>query len=82
MQLMKDLHRTVGYSVTLCCDNHLVICLAENPTFHARTKHVKIQYHFIREKMLQREIDSEHIKIEQQIADVFTKGLSVHNFES
>jgi len=82
MQLMKDLHQPVGYSVTLYCDNQSAICLAENPVFHARTKHVEIHYHFIREKVLQGEIDLEHIKTEKQIADVFTKGLSVNKFET
>ncbi|XP_015166806.1 uncharacterized mitochondrial protein AtMg00810-like [Solanum tuberosum] len=36
MQLMKDLHQPVGYSVTLYCDNQLSICLAKNHVFHAR----------------------------------------------
>lgn len=31
------------------CDNQKAIYLAENPTFHARTKHVDIRYHWIRD---------------------------------
>ncbi|XP_047259222.1 secreted RxLR effector protein 161-like [Capsicum annuum] len=82
MQLMKDLQQPVRHVVPLYCDNQSTICLAENPIFQARTKHVEIHYHFIREKVLQGEIDLKHIKTEQQIADVFTKCLSVNKFES
>ena len=30
------------------CDNQGAIALANNPGFHARSKHIDIQYHFIR----------------------------------
>ncbi|KAA0037956.1 glutamate receptor 2.8-like [Cucumis melo var. makuwa] len=49
--------------------------LAENPIFHARTKHVEVHYHFIREKVLQEEIEMKPIKTEDQIVDIFMKGL-------
>jgi len=58
------------------------ISLAKNPIFLARTKHVEIHYHFIREKVLQGEINLKHIKTEQQIADLFTKVLCANKFES
>ena len=82
MQLIKDLHKPVGYSATLYNDNPSAICLVENLVFHDRNKHVKIHYQFTREKVLEGEIDLQHIKTEQQIADVLTKGLSFHKFES
>ena len=82
MQLIKDLHKAVGYSATMYSDNQSAICLAEYPIFHDRKKHVKIQYHFIMEKVFQGEIKLQHIKTEQQIADVFTKRLSFQKFES
>ncbi|XP_057540751.1 uncharacterized mitochondrial protein AtMg00810-like [Amaranthus tricolor] len=50
--LLKDLHQPAG-QVTLHCDNRSAVCLAENPVFHARTKHIEVHYHFIREKVLQ-----------------------------
>lgn len=55
-QLMKDLHQEVSHVVTLYCHNQSAVRLAENPVFHARTKHVEVHYHFIREKVLQEEI--------------------------
>ncbi|KAE8691720.1 Detected protein of unknown function [Hibiscus syriacus] len=57
------------------------IRLAENPVFHARTKHVEVHYHFVREKVLQEEIEMRQIKTDEQIVDLFTKSLSVGKFE-
>ncbi|XP_062076260.1 secreted RxLR effector protein 161-like [Humulus lupulus] len=53
MQLMKDLHQSTDNAMSLYCDNQYVIRLAENPVFHARTKHVEVHYHFLREIVLQ-----------------------------
>lgn len=48
---------------------------------HARTKHVEVQYHFIREKVLEEKVELRQIKTGDQIADIFTKGLSSNKFE-
>ncbi|KAM1471212.1 hypothetical protein ACFXTN_038164 [Malus domestica] len=81
VQLMSDLHQPVDYPVPLYCDNQSAIRLAKNPVFHARTKHVEVHYHFIREKVLQKEIEMRQINTDEQVADLFTKGLSTSKFE-
>ena len=80
MRLLKDLHQPIK-QVILHCDNRSAVCLAENPIFHARTKHIEIHYHFIREKVLQGDIQMKLTPTEEQIADIFTKGLSISKFE-
>ena len=82
MHLLKSLYQPTEYGISLYCDNLSAIRLAENPVFHARTKHVEVHYHFIREKVLQAEIELEHVRTEKQAADLFTKGLSGNKFES
>ncbi|XP_039129073.1 secreted RxLR effector protein 161-like [Dioscorea cayenensis subsp. rotundata] len=52
MQLLRDLHQPIE-QVILLCDNRSAVCLTENPMFHARTKHIEVHYHFLREKVLQ-----------------------------
>ena len=37
---MNDLKQPVGYAVSMIYDNQSTICFAENPIFHASTKHV------------------------------------------
>lgn len=81
MQLLKDLHQPVTYSVRLYCDNLSAIHLAENLVFHARTKHVEVHYHFLCEKVLHEEIKMMNIGNQDQVADIFTKGLSCAKFE-
>ena len=43
--------------------------------FHARTKHIKVHYHFIQERILAGDIDLVYINTDEQVADIFTKAL-------
>ncbi|GJV97483.1 gag/pol polyprotein [Tanacetum coccineum] len=64
----------------LWCDNLGATYLSANPIFHARTKHVKIDYHFVREKVAQGDLRVQHISTHDQIADIFTKPLPTPRF--
>ena len=54
--LLKDLCIPLPCPPTLWCDNPGALSLASNPVFHARTKHVEVDYHFTREKVVRRDI--------------------------
>ena len=59
--------------------------LANNPVYHASTKHIEVHYHFVREKVLAREVDLVYVSIEEQMVDVFMKALDIeklHRFRS
>ncbi|GKG07218.1 hypothetical protein Tco_0330187, partial [Tanacetum coccineum] len=43
--------------ITLFCDNQSALYLARNPTFHLKIKHIRVQYHFIREKVEEGTVD-------------------------
>lgn len=81
-QLFSELHLFLSSSPVLWCDNQSAIALATNPVFHARTKHIEIDYHFIREQVLRKRIVLAHIGSVDQIADIFTKALSVCRFQT
>ena len=49
--------------------------LAENPIFHARSKHIDIRHQFVRETMQNKQIKLEHISTEYMAADILTKPL-------
>ncbi|XP_048502658.1 secreted RxLR effector protein 161-like [Beta vulgaris subsp. vulgaris] len=80
-QLLKDLYQPIDRGIKLACDSQSAIRLAENSVFHARTKHVEVHYHFVREKVLRVEIEIEQVNTEDQVADIFTKGLGGPKFE-
>ncbi|KAL4038612.1 hypothetical protein IC575_002234 [Cucumis melo] len=74
-QLLCDLHVPLKTSPTLWCDNVSAISLAHNPVFHARTKHIEIDYHFVRKKVLRKDISIRYIFSNNQLADILTKPL-------
>ncbi|GKA79277.1 gag/pol polyprotein [Tanacetum coccineum] len=64
----------------LWCDNLGATYLSANPIFHARTKHVEIDYHFVQKKVAQGDLRVQHISTHDQIADIFTKPLPTSRF--
>lgn len=56
-------------------DNQGAIALARNPEYHARTKHIDIQYHFIRDLVASQQIQLQFCPSTNMIADIMTKAL-------
>jgi hypothetical protein len=54
--------------------------LSANPIFHARTKHIEIDYYFVRERAAAKTLDVWHISSKDQVADGITKVLPVKLF--
>ena len=51
-----------------------------NTVFHARTRHVEVDYHYIREKVTRQELQVGYVATQDQLADFLTKGLSTSRF--
>jgi hypothetical protein len=79
---MTQLTNDVEYSQAIMIyeDNQDVIALIKNSQFHARTKHINIQTHFIKEKVIEDSIDLIYVSIDQMIADDLTKSLIKDKF--
>lgn len=68
-------------SVIIYGDNQGAIALAKNPQFHARSKHIDIQTHFVRETVANKQVTLEYIPTAKQVADGLTKPLARDKFE-
>lgn len=62
--------------ITLYNDNQSAQKLCLNPTFHKRTKHIDVRYHFIRETISNNIVSIEYLSSNDMPADVLTKGLN------
>ncbi|WP_286497641.1 Ty1/Copia family ribonuclease HI, partial [Escherichia coli] len=49
--------------------------------YHAWTKHIEVHYHYVREKVLDGELELAYVSIDEQVADIFTKALGKVLFE-
>lgn len=78
--LLFKLHIKSNVIPFLWCDNQGDIAFANNPVYHAKTKHVELDIHFIREKVLAKQIDICYVLSVDQTAGIFTKALSYGHF--
>ncbi|KAK9073638.1 hypothetical protein SSX86_007962 [Deinandra increscens subsp. villosa] len=78
--LMRELGVITRSTPILWCDNLGATYLSENPVFHARTKHIEVDFHFVREKVARRQLSVQFISTHDQVADIFTKPLATDRF--
>lgn len=61
--------------LTVYCDNQSTIRLSGSDIYHARSKHIDVRYHFIRERVTNGDVDVQFKGTDAMLADVLTKGL-------
>ena len=59
----------------LICHNQVAFHITSNPVFHERTKHIKMDCRFIKEKIASECMTTSFVNSSDQLADVFTKSL-------
>ncbi|XP_019180201.1 PREDICTED: uncharacterized protein LOC109175392 [Ipomoea nil] len=82
MSLLRELGLHSGSPATLWCDNLGATYMCANLVFHARTKHVEIDYHFVRDKVSSGEFLVNFVSTKDQLADIFTIPLASTRFAS
>ena len=79
-ELLSSMKEASVKPATIFEDNKSAICLAKNPQYHGRAKHIDIKHHFIRQRVQDGDIKLEFCKSEDMIADMLTKGLNFYQF--
>jgi hypothetical protein len=64
----------------ISCDNQRTIFLAKNPSYHYKTKHIDVQYHFIRYMVEKNKVLPEKVYMLENITDTLTNFMSVVKF--
>ena len=80
--LLLELHCRIQKATLIYCDNVSALYLLGNLVQHQRTKHIKMDIHFVREKVVRGEVRVLPVPSRYQIADIFTKGLPLVLFEN
>ncbi|XP_019171360.1 PREDICTED: uncharacterized protein LOC109166917 [Ipomoea nil] len=80
LSLLRELGLDSSAPPTLWCDNLGATYLRANPVFHARTKHVEVDYHFVRDKVSSGEFQVHFVSTKDQLSDIFTKPLPAAHF--
>ena len=79
---LKDLGISTPFPMPIHCDNQAAIFIAGNSTFHERTKHIEIDCHYIRDKVMCGVISTPHVTSSHQLADVFTKSIAGISYDT
>ena len=75
--MLKELEFPLTECPITWCDNMGASALASNPVYHARTKHIELDVHFIRDKVLAKELEIRYVPTSDQVADCLTDRKSV-----
>ena len=74
--LLEELSFKQEQPTVIYCDNQAAIALSRNPEYHSRSKHVDIQYHFLRQHVDLQTVDLKFVESDEMAADGLTKSLS------
>ena len=74
-QLLQELRFSKDEQMMIVCDNQAALHITSNLVFHERTKHIEVNYDFIREKTSSGCMTTSFINSSDQLADIFTTSL-------
>jgi hypothetical protein len=80
-RILTDVEEEKNGPTCINCDNQSAIKLTHNPIYHARSKHIELQHHFVREKIESNEIGLIFCNKNDNLADILTKPLIILKFE-
>jgi hypothetical protein len=81
-RILQQLNHEPRKSTTIYCDNSSTIKLSKNPVLHGRSKHIDVQFHFLRELTKDEVVELIQCSSQEQVADIMTKPLKLDVFQN
>ena len=79
--LLRNIDIQLHEPPQLLCDNLSALHMIVNLVFHARSKHIELDYHFVWEKVASGVLITRFLPSSLQVADIFTKALPKTSFQ-
>ena len=73
--LIQELRFGKDEQMNLIYDNQVALYITSNQVFYERTKHIKVDYHFVSEKIASGCVTTNFVNSNDQLVDIFTKSL-------
>ena len=80
-KLRRDMQLRADAPTQLWGDNQGALALVKDPVLHARTKHIDVHHHAVRERVARKEVVFDYCPTSDMVADALTKGLPRPAFE-
>lgn len=75
LRLLKDMGFEISQPMAHYCDNQAASQIAANSLYHETTKHIKVNCHFVRDKLCEGMIETRYTRSKEQLANIKTKAL-------
>ena len=82
LYFLKDIGVHHEREALLFCDSQATLHIGSNLVFHERTKHIEIDCHVVRDKVLEKVIKLNHVRTNCQLVDMLTKALGYNQFSN
>ena len=82
LYFLQDIGVKHDREALLFCDRQAALHISSNPVFHEKTKHIEIDCHVVKDKVLEKVIKLNHVRTHCQLVDVLTKTLSFNQFSN
>ncbi|KAF3659392.1 putative LRR receptor-like serine/threonine-protein kinase EFR-like [Capsicum annuum] len=81
-RMLAELQHKQERAIEIYGDNKASIAMTKNPSFHSRTKHIDVHFHFICDLVAKEQIIVKHCSTHKQLADILTKSLAADNWQN
>ena len=79
--ILEDVGTKQEQATIIQCDNQSSLKLTHDPVYHARSKHIELQHHFVRENIESKEIELTYCSTSENVVDISTKPIGRIHFE-